>query len=528
MVAITSIAEAASTTASHALGVVGGVARRMPLSTMGAAIQWLQTGTGAVRRSVEAKLQEWVSYLDYYETADGTNYQPALLRAVTANDYVYMPVGTRTFSTSTELGATKRIRGPGSQFADSSGGARCTANAGMFKNTSGSRRRWEIYGISIYGNNSVGVAAIDGPFGGLIHEVKIDNFETGIKNPEAFLSDYDRCCFTGSGLRAISLATTHGCSITRCHFDAGWTTHITNQFETPINSGVNNGGALYIFRGNHNASSNVNTNNSLIHVSGNCVIEQNYFEDFSPTGVPSGTKFIHIVVNVSGDFGLRICNNECNGSGEATNAVFIEGTGSGSTATNDCGGIVGYNRFLGFDNSTRPAVAFGTNNSIHFLRIEGNLPKTHSISNRNAFSIFKPMARGTWSNSVSIAGTTWVTLNIDGVETIDTSSGMTSVADTFRCRRDGYYRFTCHATMQATTNHGDIELRILKNGVEVEHVSDSLIVTSSGVLTNRNMTIDLIELCALNDDITVQARQGTNCVSGIFTAEWLSADGHSS
>lgn len=526
MVAITSITEAAATTTSHVLGVVSGVARRMPLTTMGAAIGWLQTGTSAQRRTIESKLQEYISLLDFYATADGSNYQPALARALAAHDYVYIPAGTRTFSTWTEMGATKRIRGACGQFADSSGGSRCTANAGFVRNTSGSRRRWEIRDISIYGNGTAGVAAIDGPFGGIISEVKIDTFEVGIRNPEAFLSDYDRCAFTGQGLRAISLATTHGVSITRCHFDATIAQHITNQFETPINSGVNNGGAFYIFRGNHNASSNQHTNNSLIHVSGNCVIMSNYFEDFSPTGVPSGCRFVHIVVNVNGDFGLQVVNNEFGGSGEATNAVFIEGA-TGSTATNDCGGIVGWNRCLGFNNSDRPAIAFGTGNSIHYLRIEGNLPATLSVSNRNAFSIFKPLARGTWSNAQTISGTTWVTLNIDGAEEIDNSAAMTSVVDTFRCRRTGFYRFTCTATMQSTsTSYPNIELRILKNGVQVALVTDALNFVSNP--TMRQLHIDIIEECALNDDITVQARQGGQCVGGIFTAEFLTVDGHSS
>lgn len=525
MVAITSITEQASTSTSHVLGVVSSAARRMPLSTLGASVGHLQTGTGAVNRSVQAKLNEWVSMVDFYLTADGSNYSPALGRALAAHDYVLIPAGTRTFSTVVDLGANKVVRGPGSLFASSTGGARCVANAGMFINPTTTRRRWEIYGLYIEGNNTANIAAIDGPFGGLVHECKIEDFVIGIRNPDAFLSDYDRCSFTGTGTRAISLATTHGCSVTRCHFDAGWATHVTNLVETPIGGGANNGGAFFIFRGNHNASSNTNTNNSLIHVSGNCVIMNNYFEDFSPTGVPSGCKFVHIYVNPNGDFGLQVVNNEFGGSGEASNAVYIEGA-AGASASNDCGGIIGYNRCLGFDNATRPAINFD-NFNIPFLRVEGNLPRTISIANRSAFSMFKPVCRGTWSNTQAIAGATWVTLNIDGVEEIDISSAMISVADTFRARRVGYYRISCIAKMQSTaSSYPGIGLRIMKNGVQEAITTDSLSFISNP--TTRSVQIEAIVLCAENDDITVQANNGQNCIGGIFNAEWLTADGHSS
>lgn len=488
---------------------------------------WTQTGAGAQAQNMEDTLREYVSILSFYDVADGADYSPALTRALAAHSWVYIPAGTWNFASIVDVPNNARIHGVGSVFSDDIGGTRITANNGFLRNPTTTRRRWEIYGLSIKGNMTASTKAIQGPHGGIIHECRFEGFPVGIENASSFLTDYDRNCFDGDGGIAISLADSNGVSVTRSFFDATWETHISTRDVTPL-TGSDNGSAIVIARNCFNASANVNPSATLLKLSGNIHGYGNYFEDFSPGTDPSGIIFVDIKVNGFGDFGLFWCNNEMHGSGTAQNAIFLNGSRSAASfLPNDYGGVIEGNRFLGFDGS-RPAIAFGSNNIVQFLRIANNLPNDITISNRHKRSIFTPAAHTTWDTSQSITSTTtWVDMDIDDVVVLDSSDATVSAANTFRCRRKGQYRFTGSIKCSSTaSSYPNIEARFVKGGSQYgEITSDSLVFISNP--TYRTITITAIIDCAAGDDIKLQARGGQNAVGGTFTAEFITPDGHS-
>lgn len=97
-IAIQDIAQANATTASFALGVIAGVAKLMPLNTMGSAIQYAGTGTGAVTRTVKTKIEETCrSIMDWgVDNTGTTDCTTAVQNAITqcAGRSLYFPQGT--------------------------------------------------------------------------------------------------------------------------------------------------------------------------------------------------------------------------------------------------------------------------------------------------------------------------------------------------------------------------------------------------------------------------------------------------
>jgi hypothetical protein len=485
---------------------------------------FLASGTGAVTRTMQNRVRDTGVYVtDYFNSGtDGTNYSPALTRALAVSRTVIWPAGTYTMSTRVAYPENAVIIGERS-FSDGDGGTKITCNAGFVYNSSTTRKRIQITGFDLNGNKTAGIPAIGGPFGGVVERCKIDDFDIGIQNASSFLSDYDLIAFGGTsgGSIALDLADANGVSVTRCYFAAQWTKHISTVDVTPL-TGSDNGMALYLFRNNHNASGNVNTGNSLITISGNIVMLSNYFEAY-PAATNWAGKFVDVKVNGFGDFGFTAIGNEMNGGGAdgALNGFYFNGTRTGSLP-NNCGGIIMGNRLLGFD-ASRPAIAFGANNCVTNLRICDNSP-TPTISNKHARSIYKPFCKSTWSGTTAITGSVYVDLPIGNTKTDDIADGFGASTVTYTTRKAGRYAITCNATVQSTAaSFANIEVRLVKNGTQVAIASDSLTFVASP--TKRTINISTIENLALNDTIQVEARanSASACTApeGVFTIEFI-------
>jgi len=486
---------------------------------------FIPTGTGAVTRAMNTRMQEvGVFVTDYYNSGtDGTDYSPALTRALAVNRRVYWPTGSYTMNTKVAYIDNMELIGARS-FSDDIGGVKITCNAGFMYNTSTTRKRIHISGFSLNGNKTAGVVAIGGPFGGVIERMLIDDFDIGIQNASSFLSDYDLLAFGSSGGNiAIDLADANGVSITRCYFAAQWLKHISTVNVTPL-TGSDNGMALYMFRNNHNASGNVSTGNSLITVSGNIVMVSNYFEAF-PAATNWGGKFIDIKVNGFGNFGGSIINNEINGGGSdgALNGIYLNGSRTG-TLPNEYGLIIRGNRMLGFDTATRPAIAAGTNNMIPFVQVMDNLPsEVNVISNLHAQAIYRPMASTSSTSSTNISGATYVTLPISTSEQLDNSNSVAS--STYTVRKTGKYRITADVQLSSTAlDYPDIDLQLTIGGVEVANVKHSLKWISGTTYSTAH--IEMIRDLTSGNTVQLKARGGQTVNKLYFNAEWLGTGYH--
>src|SRR5687768_10347856 len=97
-------------------GVAGPEGPEGPPGADGSAGPFTQVGTSAFTRTLQSKAAEYVSILDFYNPADGSNYSPALTRALAAHTTVYFPPQTYTFSTVVDLPNNARLIGHSSCF----------------------------------------------------------------------------------------------------------------------------------------------------------------------------------------------------------------------------------------------------------------------------------------------------------------------------------------------------------------------------------------------------------------------------
>lgn len=489
-------------------------------ATAAASGNFIPTGAGAVTRAMNVRVQEAGVYVtDYYNSGtDGSDYSPALTRALVVSNHVIWPAGSYTMNTRVAYTDNAVIRAERS-FSDDVGGTKITCNAGFIYNTSTTRKRIHVSGFSLNGNNTASIPAIGGPFGGVIERTRFKEFVVGIENASSYLSDYDLLTFgdEGGGI-AISLADANGVSITRCHFAAQWTKHISTLDVTPL-SGSDNGMAIYLARNNHNASGNINTGVSLITISGNVTMIGNYFEAYPAATDWLGT-FVEIKVNGFGDFGLLATGNEMHGGGSdgALHAFLLNGTRTG-TLPNAYGATITSNRMLGFDPATRPAIACGTNNMIPYLKVFDNLPYTaNTINNLHARAIYRPVANGSFSGSTNISGGTYITLPISTDQTIDNSDSLAS--NTYTVRKTGYYRITGDVQLQSTAlSYPDIDLRIAKNGSDLYTMKTGIVYISG--TTYHLASLTTIALLTSGDTLLFQARGGQTASKAQLVVNWL-------
>lgn len=141
---------------------------------------WTQTGTGAVSRTVDAKLKEFVSVKDFGAVGDGvTNDTTAIQNALNSTaKTIYFPAGTYLVSGLTYYGAKKLI-GDGSQnsILSYTGSGTC-----FVQSTPGTR----IYGFIIAGikiqDVGTGVVGLDlnSVSSSIFDDVVVSGFTTGI------------------------------------------------------------------------------------------------------------------------------------------------------------------------------------------------------------------------------------------------------------------------------------------------------------------------------------------------------------
>lgn len=68
-----------------------------------AQVSYTPSGTGAVATTVENKLREWKSLLDFHDPADGSDYTNTLSKAIESGFPIYIPTGTYSVSNVTSV-----------------------------------------------------------------------------------------------------------------------------------------------------------------------------------------------------------------------------------------------------------------------------------------------------------------------------------------------------------------------------------------------------------------------------------------
>lgn len=298
-----------------------------------------------------------VNIRKFYETADGSNWSPALNRALAVSPHVDFPAGSYTFVTPVNYIQGMVLTGAKEMKSSAVGGTRITANAGWLKNDNTTRKQIIIRNFYVKGNRTVDVAAIDGPFGGVIEGCRLDGFESLVRNASGYLCQYIRNSFNDASF-GINTADANGVVIEDNHFDTSVEIQITNRDVTP-QSGTNNGAPIYL-RGNNFNTASITT--VACKLRGLIIGHSNYFEDF--TGGPSAATFLDLEVNRFDEMGIDWRGNEMNGQGNGVTAIRINGSHA-PPLSNSCSGMIAQNRIIGCLNE----VIYGTNNRIPGLTV---------------------------------------------------------------------------------------------------------------------------------------------------------------
>lgn len=293
----------------------------------------------------------------FYETADGSNWSPALNRALAVSPHVDFPAGNYTFATPVDYIQGMVLTGPKEMKSSAVGGARITANAGWLKNANTTRKQIIVRNLYIKGNKTAGSAAIDGPFGGVIEGCRLDGYDSLVRNASGYLCQYIRNSFNDAEF-GINTADANGVVIEDNHFDTSVKIQITDRDITP-QSGTNNGAPIYL-RGNNFNTASVTT--VACKLRGLIIGHSNYFEDF--TGGPSSAVFLDLEVNRFDEMGIDWRGNEMNGQGNGVTAILINGSHAPPLG-NPCSGMIAQNRIIGCVNE----VIYGANNRIPGLTV---------------------------------------------------------------------------------------------------------------------------------------------------------------
>lgn len=343
---VTTIASAVPADVDSLLGIKGGITKLFAISDINNPIG--------------------VNIRRYYQTGDGSNWSPALTRALADSACVYFPQGSYTFSTPVDYIQGMVLIGAKEMKTSGVGGTRITANNGFVKNSDTTRKQIILKNLLIQGNRTASSVAIGGPFGGTIEGCRIVGFDTLIENASGYLAQYIRCSFANAAF-GINTADANGTVIENCHFNADVVVQVSTRDITPL-TGVNSGLPLTIRENNFNLS---DATTVCLRLRGQLDIRCNYFEKFNGSTL---NTMIDIEANRFDHQGLIIESNEMNGQGANCRGIYL----NGSHLNLDCPteGRITTNRMLGL----ATYIEYGPNNRIPGLKIYGNSRTTGDFS----------------------------------------------------------------------------------------------------------------------------------------------------
>lgn len=470
----------------------------------------------SITRSLNEKVAEiGVTLTDRYEIADGNDYSPALNRIV-ADGHLIVKIPAGTYNFNSPVAYPNNCAIIGAHPANSTGGTTViTAPNGFLYNPeylggiegdAGHRRRFTIANLVIRGNDTAGSIGINGPFGGTIIDTRIENFEHLVMNQAAWLSRYIRCNF-GKGQYGLNLVDANGVRVEDCWFDAQCRTQITVRDIPSYVPGGGQYGVPMILTGNNHNFGFYYPNISVVKLRGTFKHDCNYYEDFSKTTPTAGIKMLDIEVGRFDKCGFSVENNEMNGQGNSSCAIYINGTHSG--LDNRANGVITGNRCIGCDNS----LEFGPNNYITKLRVFDN-NEDFTMTAMAPAGIYRPALGCRFTGGPSVAGDTWVDLPITQRLGTDNAGSLGAATNAYRIRSAGMYPVNAAVTIDGGTAP---EVRMIVNGVE------TLWAAGSGAGTvYLTGTVDLAD----NADIKLQGRRGGTATNGSLSMHWI-GDGHS-
>lgn len=157
---ITNITDLAIADGGTGASTASGARANLGLSD-GANLNFTQTGTGAVTRSIDARLKDWISVKDFGVVADGTDQTTKIQAAIDAaaaagGGVIYFPPGTYTISSSINLKSNVVLDG-GNRKATLS----MTHTNTDPRNTAGQRYSSNTVGVNITGETAGGFTPLD-------------------------------------------------------------------------------------------------------------------------------------------------------------------------------------------------------------------------------------------------------------------------------------------------------------------------------------------------------------------------------
>lgn len=477
-------------------------------------------GSGSVVRSIQNKLLDLpVSVLDYHQSGDGSNYSPALTRALAYSKSVFFPRGTYTLATAVNMVEGMSIVGDPASYGGTGGTTlNCTGGFLLNPNKGGgasARKHIWIENLTINGNAS-GKVGIDGEHGGYVKGCNFDGWGDAINNPASFFMRYEECQFNHCTGTAINLSDFNSSVVLRCQFGATCYKHIDTSTLPATDGGSR--GFPYLIQGCGFNVNSANMGSASCTFEGTFQVENCYWEDFSS----SATNMVHVEIVVSkfskGNASVRYC--EFNTNGKCKHAVLVRAS---TVPTNRYGGVISNNRFLGISN----AVHFGdvnatTNSQIEGFRVFDNGDEAYNVDGGAAYRPIG-MSQGVGMTAVNIAGATGVLLPIGTGSTIVTDNrGGFSGTNTYTVRKDGMYRITATATLASneTTILNDINVGLFKNNVQFEGAHMQLSPPGTGT-AKAQVVLDVTLPLANTDAITMKGWNGDTVTYVSFAIQWL-------
>lgn len=478
-------------------------------------------GTGAVVRSIQNKLLDFpVSVLDYHQSTDGSNYTPAVTRALAVSKSIFFPRGTYLLNTAISMVEGMCIIGDAGSL---NGGTILNCNSSFLINPdkgggAGARKHIQISNLNIKGNNS-GKVGIDGEMGGFIDQCSIAGFSDGVNNPAAFLTRYSRINFANCTGFALNLSDFNGGTVTQCQFTGSCAQSI--QTALAATDGGGQGYPFVISQNLYNIGS-AQANKSMNILWGTFEFKQNYCEDYS--GVDQGTVFVEVRVSKYGTGPFSVKFNEVNGKGDLHYGVMVVAPDEISTVTT--GGEICYNRFEGISNE----VHFGDKNAtthshIEGVKIWGNTAGDTGVMTVDGGTCYRPYARSTWTGSVAITSSTPTALAIGAAATdiVADNRGGFSGSNYYKAPKDGLYEIYAKVTATAASYIAAMMAGIYVNGTLVEDG-----YTAVGASGKETIPLTAKLQLASGDTITVRAGSGDTAVGASFEIVYIApSDGWS-
>lgn len=495
-------------------------------------LQRTETSTVA-RTAMAVNMDRPASIQDFYQTADGANYYPALLRALNGGcKHVHFPAGTYTLNSKLNIGAQSggnqlytgiTISGESVAADETHGGiSHLICPNGFLYNSFLTTPADKAYCTlsTLYIDGGVGNTPIllDGAIGGRIDSCVFDHFSTAVSNPSGFLTQYTRCVFINGTGWGLSLADTNQTVIQNCMFTAFCRRHITTRVVAPLASGGGPDGEPMLIQSNlHNTSDNFNFAESLVWISGLIDFSSNYFEVF---GTATTNKImVNITSTSSLKAGFRFCNNLVGGGGGKA-AIGLQLNSSTGGDTLMCGEVSG-NQMSGFNKaSIWYGDVAGTNNQISGVRIYDNYygngeDSDSQVLNMANQSIYAPLSTSHSAPSLNVSGTTFVPVNIASGVDIDLSNSLSNSRwlNWMYYKNTGFYELDCVLTSTSASTSAAFFTSTSDSGPWTQ-IGPEIVVGVSGCI---KWTAKL----QYADRIRVQARNGGTINGVFFSAKYI-------